>query len=175
MIFNRIKELKRDGKKIGITFSTFDLGPHAGHIAMLSEAKNHCDYLIAGLQTDPTIDLTYEVLSGNPVVGWTLLFTVAATDSTSGMDRVDFYLNKVLQETVTGSGPEFEWSFIFHGGLNLEVTAFGYDIAGNIASDIIVNPRSYNYNQNTQQQKQNSESIYIFQESKQNNFVILGV
>jgi glycerol-3-phosphate cytidylyltransferase len=29
---------------------------HAGHIAMLSEAKNHCDYLIAGLQTDPTID-----------------------------------------------------------------------------------------------------------------------
>ena len=32
------------------------MGPHAGHIAMLSEAKNHCDYLIAGLQTDPTID-----------------------------------------------------------------------------------------------------------------------
>ena len=29
---------------------------HAGHIAMLSESKNHCDYLIAGLQTDPTID-----------------------------------------------------------------------------------------------------------------------
>ena len=56
MIFERIHELKRQGKKIGITFSTFDLGPHAGHIAMLSEAKNHCDYLICGLQTDPTID-----------------------------------------------------------------------------------------------------------------------
>jgi glycerol-3-phosphate cytidylyltransferase len=55
MIFNHIKELKAQGKKIGITFSTFDL-LHAGHIAMLSEAKNHCDYLIAGLQTDPTID-----------------------------------------------------------------------------------------------------------------------
>lgn len=55
-ILNRIKKLKQAGKKIGITFSTFDLGPHAGHIAMLSEAKNHCDYLIAGLQTDPTID-----------------------------------------------------------------------------------------------------------------------
>jgi len=41
--------------KIGITFSTFDL-LHAGHVAMLAEAKNHCDYLIAGLQTDPTID-----------------------------------------------------------------------------------------------------------------------
>jgi glycerol-3-phosphate cytidylyltransferase len=55
MIFNHIKELKVQGKKIGITFSTFDL-LHAGHVAMLSEAKNHCDYLIAGLQTDPTID-----------------------------------------------------------------------------------------------------------------------
>ena len=55
MIFNHIKQLKSEGKRIGITFSTFDL-LHAGHIAMLSEAKNHCDYLIAGLQTDPTID-----------------------------------------------------------------------------------------------------------------------
>ena len=55
MIFNHIKQLKADGKKIGITFSTFDM-LHAGHIAMLSEARNHCDYLICGLQTDPTID-----------------------------------------------------------------------------------------------------------------------
>ena len=55
MIFNHVKKLKQEGKKIGITFSTFDL-LHAGHIAMLSEARNHCDYLICGLQTDPTID-----------------------------------------------------------------------------------------------------------------------
>ena len=53
MIFNKIKEL--ECKRVGITFSTFDL-LHAGHIAMLAEAKTHCDYLIAGLQTDPTID-----------------------------------------------------------------------------------------------------------------------
>jgi glycerol-3-phosphate cytidylyltransferase len=55
MLLNKIKDLKTQGLKIGITFSTFDL-LHAGHIAMLAEAKNHCDYLIAGLQTDPTID-----------------------------------------------------------------------------------------------------------------------
>ena len=55
MIFNKVRELKDQGLKIGITFSTFDL-LHAGHVAMLAEAKNHCDYLIAGLQTDPTID-----------------------------------------------------------------------------------------------------------------------
>jgi glycerol-3-phosphate cytidylyltransferase len=55
LIFNHTKQLKADGKRIGITFSTFDM-LHAGHIAMLSAAKNHCDYLIAGLQTDPSID-----------------------------------------------------------------------------------------------------------------------
>lgn len=41
--------------KVGITFSAFDL-LHAGHITMLEEAKRQCDYLICGLQTDPTID-----------------------------------------------------------------------------------------------------------------------
>ena len=55
MIFNRIKELKDKGLKIGITFSQFDL-LHAGHIAMLSEAKNHCDYLICGLQNNAAWD-----------------------------------------------------------------------------------------------------------------------
>jgi len=55
LIFNHIKELKSQGKRIGITFSQFDM-LHAGHIAMLAEAKNHCDYLIAGLQTNAAID-----------------------------------------------------------------------------------------------------------------------
>lgn len=55
MIFNKVRQLKEQGKVIGITFSAFDM-LHAGHIAMLAEAKNHCDYLICGLQTDPTID-----------------------------------------------------------------------------------------------------------------------
>ena len=55
MIFNKIKQLKQDGLRVGIVFSSFELF-HAGHVAMLAEAKNHCDYLIAALQTDPTID-----------------------------------------------------------------------------------------------------------------------
>lgn len=42
-------------KRIGITFSCFDM-LHAGHIKMLEEAKDQCDYLIAALQTDPTMD-----------------------------------------------------------------------------------------------------------------------
>lgn len=41
--------------RIGFTASTFDL-LHAGHIAMLREAKSQCDWLICGLQVDPSID-----------------------------------------------------------------------------------------------------------------------
>ena len=42
-------------KEIGLVTSCFDL-LHAGHVMMLREAKTQCDYLIAALQTDPTID-----------------------------------------------------------------------------------------------------------------------
>lgn len=41
--------------RVGFTCSCFDLF-HAGHVMMLKEAKTQCDYLIVGLQTDPTID-----------------------------------------------------------------------------------------------------------------------
>ena len=41
--------------KVGFTCSTFDL-LHAGHVQMLRDAKEQCDYLICGLQVDPTLD-----------------------------------------------------------------------------------------------------------------------
>ena len=41
--------------RVGITCSTFDLF-HAGHVKMLEEAKQYCDWLIIALQTDPNID-----------------------------------------------------------------------------------------------------------------------
>ena len=41
--------------KVGFTCSTFDL-LHAGHVQMLRDAKDRCDYLIVGLQFDPSID-----------------------------------------------------------------------------------------------------------------------
>ena len=55
MIFNHVKKLKQEGKRIGITFSTFDL-LHAGHVTMLKMEKQLCDYLIVALQVDPTVD-----------------------------------------------------------------------------------------------------------------------
>ena len=41
--------------RVGFTCSTFDL-LHAGHVQMLREAKEQCDYLICGLQVDPSVD-----------------------------------------------------------------------------------------------------------------------
>ena len=60
MLMNIMEKRKRylmdkNGRKIGFTCSCFDL-LHAGHILMLKDAKEQCDYLIVGLQTDPTID-----------------------------------------------------------------------------------------------------------------------
>ncbi len=45
--------------KIGITFGVFDLF-HAGHALTLKEARDHCDFLIVGLQADPTLDRTWK-------------------------------------------------------------------------------------------------------------------
>lgn len=50
--------------RVGFTCSTFDLF-HAGHVMMLKEAKTQCDYLIVGLQTDPTVDRP--VIKNKPV------------------------------------------------------------------------------------------------------------
>ena len=42
-------------RTVGFVASCFDLF-HAGHIMMLKESKQQCDYLIVGLQVDPTLD-----------------------------------------------------------------------------------------------------------------------
>lgn len=45
----------KKNKRIGVTFGSFDVC-HAGHALMFQECKERCDYLIVGLQSDPTID-----------------------------------------------------------------------------------------------------------------------
>lgn len=50
-----IENIRKQGKRIGFTCSTFDL-LHAGHTSMLAEAKSRCDFLIVGLLSNPTQD-----------------------------------------------------------------------------------------------------------------------
>ena len=61
-----IRKNKEVGK-VGFVASAFDL-LHAGHVKMLEDAKKQCDYLIAALQTDPTIDKNYrDEIKNKPV------------------------------------------------------------------------------------------------------------
>ena len=53
--------------RVGITFSSFDL-LHAGHVLMLKEAKQQCDYLIVGLQLDPSLERSYKSKSSQSIV-----------------------------------------------------------------------------------------------------------
>jgi hypothetical protein len=97
-------------------------------------------------QTEPDIDFIYE-FSGNYIEGWDFAFTATATDETSGMSRVEFFLNDLIQDTIYGPGPTYQWVFKYNGDLNIIVKAIGYDSAGNFATDVIVDPENIDYSQ----------------------------
>jgi hypothetical protein len=95
-------------------------------------------------KTVPDITLAYEVTGGNANQGYEVTFTATSIDDTSGMDRVEWYYNNVIQNTTPGAGPTYIW-ILYHHDPNLDVTirATGYDIAGNYASYEIHNPESH--------------------------------
>jgi hypothetical protein len=91
-------------------------------------------------RTPPFMNLTYKII-GHPDSGWNIYFTAIAFDNLSGMNRVEFYLNDELQETVHGVGPTYEWVLEDWDGVSsLDITAYAYDSAGNLVSDN-ANPR----------------------------------
>jgi hypothetical protein len=91
-------------------------------------------------QTIPEIALTYEIVGGNPYQGWDFEFKATATDAMSGMERVEFYFNNELQETVSGSGPEYIWTLRYWPIPKAIFRATGYDMAGLFNSDEIIDP-----------------------------------
>lgn len=67
------------------------------------------------------------------------LITVEASDALSGINKVEFYLNDILQDTLSGAGP-FLWSFIFvWRQTHCKLKIIGHDIAGNNVSDSPMN------------------------------------
>jgi hypothetical protein len=156
---------EHDGKDVLVEYWAID---NVGN-----EETPHNTFTIDMDQTNPTVELDYEVTGGNQIKGWDLLFTATATDKTSGMSRVEFFFNGLYQETVVGPGPTYEWGFTYHGGLNLIIRADGYDIAGNMESDDIRDPTVTNY-QNNQQQSQSHTSSYFMNKPLQGLIVIPG-
>ena len=132
-IFKIIANLKKDGKIVGFTASTFDL-MHAGHIIMLQEAKTQCDYLIVGLLTDPTRDRPNK---NYPIqTSWERWIQAQALESVDRIIPFDTEedletMIKVLKPDVRFVGEEYKGK-----------PHTGHDIKG---TKIIYNQREHNY------------------------------
>jgi glycerol-3-phosphate cytidylyltransferase len=133
-IFDELNQLKKEGKVIGFTASTFDL-LHPGHIIMLQESKLECDYLIVGLLTDPTRDRPDS--KNRPIeTTWERWIRAQATD---GVDKVIPFdteedlenMIKILKPDVRFVGEEYKGK-----------KHTGWDIKG---TKIIYNKREHNY------------------------------
>ena len=142
--------LTQDGNDITIRYWAID---NAGNV----EPINTIIPLIDMDQTVPEFsydDFTYEIIGGNRWQGWDWLFTVNTTDAMSCMNRVEFYLNGVLQETVYGSGPIYQWKFRYWGNLYIFITATAFDNAGNSITCYIEHNRNRQISHNQPKIKQ---------------------
>ncbi|UCD14626.1 MAG: carboxypeptidase regulatory-like domain-containing protein [Thermoplasmatales archaeon] len=66
----------------------------------------YCEYFMID-QTKPEIELTVDTYKEDGL--WYLVLTAIAEDECSGMNRVEFYINDILQEKIIGPGPNYEW------------------------------------------------------------------
>ena len=94
--------LSEDGDDILIEYYSVD---KAGNVENVKLSYLDID------QTKPKISISWEIIGGNPREGWDFIFTAEAYDDCSGMESVEFYLNNILQDTVYGPGPIYEWEF----------------------------------------------------------------
>ena len=93
--------------------------------------------------TKPTIFMTYDITEQHPLQNrYTLTFFVDASDATSGLDRCEFYLNGLLQTSIIGPGPMYQWTWNFTELPNVVIRAIVYDVAGNSNFKDIVDPTS---------------------------------
>jgi glycerol-3-phosphate cytidylyltransferase len=110
-MLSKIKELKKEGKKIGFTCSSFDL-LHAGHVLMLAESKANCDFLVVGLLSDPTNDrpLTKNKPIQSLMERWIQLQSVSYVDLIIPFDsEKDLYdLLLLLQPDIRFVGEEYK-------------------------------------------------------------------
>jgi hypothetical protein len=107
-------------------------------VDMVGNAEAHNLFRIDMDQTPPVIDLTYEWEGSEPP--WIFHFIANAIDATSGMERVEFWFNGELQETIYGPGPEYIYTTPYIPPPHAFWEAIGYDMAGNSASDYISSP-----------------------------------
>ena len=99
-----------------------------------NEEDEHHTFEVAIDATDPYVDISSEKFTETDGTQ-KVLFTVVANDETSGMDKVEFKIDGVLEDTVVGTGP-YEFTVVFEGyDASTVFTAVAYDNAGNDAED----------------------------------------
>lgn len=99
-----------------------------------NEEAEHHTFEVAIDTGDPSIDLIYEAYEEDD--GWHVDFTALASDDTSGIDKVEFYIGSSLEGTLTEA--PFVWSIAWEEGYETETfKATAYDNAGNSASDTV--------------------------------------
>jgi len=145
-------DLTEEGKDILLEYWAVDW------VGNIEEPKN--SYTIDIDKTPPEISFTYEVVGGNKWQGWDFEFTATAIDTLSGMDRVEFYLNYELQETVEGNGPEYVWTINYWPLPYAIFSATAYDNAGLYSSDEIINPTTISHSKLKINQKFSKKSDY---------------
>ena len=159
-MFAEVKRRKMLGEKVGFTCSTFDL-LHAGHITMLTESKNNCDFLVVGLMTDPTHDR--KEVKSPPVQTilerWIQLQALSMVDLIIPFDsEKDLYdLLLILQPDRRFVGEEY---------VNSKFT--GYDIPG---IEIFFNQRKHRFSTTELKKRVNESEIVECSEYKKIRFL----
>ncbi len=120
------------GKDLVIEYFSID---NAGNIEPVKNATINIDLL------PPLINLTY-MLEQIGYKRYVIIVTADCHDGLSGMQKVEFYLNGELGETVTGPGPEYVWTYEYHPLPSHSLKAIAYDNVGWTAEYTIVTPYS---------------------------------
>lgn len=135
--------ISEEGENILIEFYSID---NAGNIETVKSSTLDID------KTPPKGTFEFKIRKIS-CCKWEITFYIDITNETSGIERTEFYLNGVLQETVTGPGPTYGWTviiYLFHRPPKIEIKIVIYDMACNSAtfiingSDLHSRPRIYN-------------------------------
>ena len=121
--------------KDGIYYIYFCSVDYAGNVELPKSVGVKID------KTPPVIILNYTWVR----IGfkkYTIIVTVTCYDAMSGMAKIEFYFNGVLQETVTGAGPDYVWTYEYVPLPNVTIKVIVFDNACNIAEAEIINPHS---------------------------------
>lgn len=149
--------ISEDGNDILIEYYSVDID---GNVENVKSASLDID------QTPPNITVEWVVEK----IGWRkwqVTFYISFTDNTSGIDRLEIYLNDVLQETIYGPGPTYAWSCIIYGGNPFSFKSIGYDCAGNQAF-VVVNSSDINSESIIKSQNHFNILLQILNQLKQN-------